>query len=125
MPKSDYLNEEQLALSLYKNGEGIKKIAKKTKINLSKVFFYTILKKSGFKSYGEYLKYLIKKRGFDSRGEYLNYLAKRKGFYSYKDYRKHQYLKRGFKSTNEYNTCLLYTSPSPRDLSTSRMPSSA
>ena len=25
----------------------------------------------------------------------------------------------------EYNTCLLYTSPSPRDLSTSRMPSSA
>ena len=26
---------------------------------------------------------------------------------------------------NPYNTCLLYTSPSPRDLSTSRMPSSA
>ena len=26
---------------------------------------------------------------------------------------------------SEYNTCLLYTSPSPRDLSTSRMPSSA
>ena len=26
---------------------------------------------------------------------------------------------------NRYNTCLLYTSPSPRDLSTSRMPSSA
>ena len=25
----------------------------------------------------------------------------------------------------ELNTCLLYTSPSPRDLSTSRMPSSA
>ena len=25
----------------------------------------------------------------------------------------------------EYNICLLYTSPSPRDLSTSRMPSSA
>ena len=25
----------------------------------------------------------------------------------------------------EYNACLLYTSPSPRDLSTSRMPSSA
>ena len=24
-----------------------------------------------------------------------------------------------------YNNCLLYTSPSPRDLSTSRMPSSA
>ena len=24
-----------------------------------------------------------------------------------------------------YDTCLLYTSPSPRDLSTSRMPSSA
>ena len=27
--------------------------------------------------------------------------------------------------TIEFNTCLLYTSPSPRDLSTSRMPSSA
>ena len=26
---------------------------------------------------------------------------------------------------DEVNTCLLYTSPSPRDLSTSRMPSSA
>ena len=26
---------------------------------------------------------------------------------------------------NEINACLLYTSPSPRDLSTSRMPSSA
>ena len=26
---------------------------------------------------------------------------------------------------DEYKTCLLYTSPSPRDLSTSRMPSSA
>ena len=25
----------------------------------------------------------------------------------------------------QYDTCLLYTSPSPRDLSTSRMPSSA
>ena len=28
-------------------------------------------------------------------------------------------------STGEYLDCLLYTSPSPRDLSTSRMPSSA
>ena len=28
-------------------------------------------------------------------------------------------------STEGLNTCLLYTSPSPRDLSTSRMPSSA
>ena len=27
--------------------------------------------------------------------------------------------------TDNYNHCLLYTSPSPRDLSTSRMPSSA
>ena len=27
--------------------------------------------------------------------------------------------------TGKYPTCLLYTSPSPRDLSTSRMPSSA
>ena len=28
-------------------------------------------------------------------------------------------------ATQEFTTCLLYTSPSPRDLSTSRMPSSA
>ena len=27
--------------------------------------------------------------------------------------------------SNKYEVCLLYTSPSPRDLSTSRMPSSA
>ena len=36
--------------------------------------------------------------------------------------------KRGIPSlfvTNQYMPCLLYTSPSPRDLSTSRMPSSA
>ena len=30
-----------------------------------------------------------------------------------------------FDSGDSYGTCLLYTSPSPRDLSTSRMPSSA
>ena len=29
------------------------------------------------------------------------------------------------KNLKEFNICLLYTSPSPRDLSTSRMPSSA
>ena len=29
------------------------------------------------------------------------------------------------RTTAEYHTCLLYTSPSPRDLSTPRMPSSA
>ena len=29
------------------------------------------------------------------------------------------------KKSTDYNACLLYTSPSPRDLSTSRMPSSA
>ena len=31
----------------------------------------------------------------------------------------------GFINSIEYDPCLLYTSPSPRDLSTSRMPSSA
>ena len=31
----------------------------------------------------------------------------------------------GWKAINESDICLLYTSPSPRDLSTSRMPSSA
>ena len=30
-----------------------------------------------------------------------------------------------FKEVERYRFCLLYTSPSPRDLSTSRMPSSA
>ena len=30
-----------------------------------------------------------------------------------------------FKPLHDINPCLLYTSPSPRDLSTSRMPSSA
>ena len=35
-----------------------------------------------------------------------------------------QYPEITFKATN-LNVCLLYTSPSPRDLSTSRMPSSA
>ena len=35
-----------------------------------------------------------------------------------------EYQAKGFKFTNAKN-CLLYTSPSPRDLSTSRMPSSA
>ena len=30
-----------------------------------------------------------------------------------------------FESNEQYKNCLLYTSPSPRDLSTSRMPSSA
>ena len=34
------------------------------------------------------------------------------------------YVKKMTKAVEEYN-CLLYTSPSPRDLSTSRMPSSA
>ena len=31
----------------------------------------------------------------------------------------------GFSISSAFNPCLLYTSPSPRDLSTSRMPSSA
>ena len=31
----------------------------------------------------------------------------------------------GARATPIYQSCLLYTSPSPRDLSTSRMPSSA
>ena len=32
---------------------------------------------------------------------------------------------RRYKSSNEFKDCLLYTSPSPRDVSLSRMPSSA
>ena len=44
--------------------------------------------------------------------------------YAYRDRRNK---KREFKSLwiQRINACLLYTSPSPRDLSTSRMPSSA
>ena len=40
----------------------------------------------------------------------------------YKDYERQRYLK---KLEKEYNPCLLYTSPSPRDKRQSRMPSSA
>ena len=36
-----------------------------------------------------------------------------------------QLKERSRKLTEQLDTCLLYTSPSPRDLSTSRMPSSA
>ena len=35
------------------------------------------------------------------------------------------YILTGFPVGESFETCLLYTSPSPRDLSTSRMPSSA
>ena len=38
---------------------------------------------------------------------------------------KHKGLPEKKKVEEMYNDCLLYTSPSPRDLSTSRMPSSA
>ena len=36
-----------------------------------------------------------------------------------------KFLEMGFTRARRYANCLLYTSPSPRDLSTSRMPSSA
>ena len=40
--------------------------------------------------------------------------------------REHGYVQRcDERATEQYAGCLLYTSPSPRDLSTSRMPSSA
>ena len=37
----------------------------------------------------------------------------------------HGYRNNYEKACKQYEACLLYTSPSPRDLSTSRMPSSA
>ena len=37
----------------------------------------------------------------------------------------HAYLFTGMRGVGKTTICLLYTSPSPRDLSTSRMPSSA
>ena len=36
-----------------------------------------------------------------------------------------EYIDQNFKVEGDLRSCLLYTSPSPRDLSTSRMPSSA
>ena len=48
-----------------------------------------------------------------------------KNYYS-KNYEKAiEYYEKALKIKEDYNICLLYTSPSPRDLSTSRMPSSA
>ena len=54
------------------------------------------------------------------------YAALHTGARSRWDFREEHPLRdsRGF-DLKRYHTCLLYTSPSPRDLSTSRMPSSA
>jgi len=41
------------------------------------------------------------------------------------DFKRDKHGIEGRVATIEYDPCLLYTSPSPRDLSTSRMPSSA
>ena len=56
-------------------------------------------------------------RGWDSV-----WYAKKKDFGNYliEDFKIREYIKK-----NVINSCLLYTSPSPRDPKTSRMPSSA
>ena len=47
------------------------------------------------------------------------------GLVTYSNNSKVKLLKVPKKTITKYGACLLYTSPSPRDLSTSRMPSSA
>ena len=62
-----------------------------------------------------------KERYYLTKQDSLNYMDKRKLLL---DEIRNEYKKISRKNS-EGNICLLYTSPSPRDLSTSRMPSSA
>ena len=56
----------------------------------------------------------------------LNALYEAKaGFKELEKNGKNSYFKNAKGQPHLFSTCLLYTSPSPRDLSTSRMPSSA
>ena len=64
----------------------------------------------------ESIKNLVRQKHVDVKRITLTKLA---------EYARDVYSKSDSKSASEGNTCLLYTSPSPRDLSTSRMPSSA
>ena len=48
-----------------------------------------------------------------------------KKYYENKRKTKKSLIESDSESTTSYNTCLLYTSPSPRDRTRSRMPSSA
>ena len=79
-----------------------------------------LLQKMGYKGVtvthgpGEHGKDLVFYEVDDKTGTEINYAI----------VAKHGKLKAGSKA-DKNNICLLYTSPSPRDLSTSRMPSSA
>ena len=59
-----------------------------------------------------------------STGKYKVYHILGKKIGCTKNIKKRVEQEQGYKP-GEYEICLLYTSPSPRDLSTSRMPSSA
>ena len=75
----------------------------------------------------------FKKKGLNwywTKEEYIKLLNKSGGSDRIKEYAKKKNTKVNAKQlrdlkTKLFNNCLLYTSPSPRDLSTSRMPSSA
>ena len=64
--------------------------------------------------------YKIKKSGIDNKG---------RGLYATRDIKEGtkiiDYVGKLITKKQTQDSCLLYTSPSPRDLSTSRMPSSA
>ena len=87
---------------------------------MEKVFGKAIteLKFFGF-DYFDYkgTKHLIARSGWSKQGGYEVYVENASLGQDLYDYL--------FEIGVEFNVCLLYTSPSPRDLSTSRMPSSA
>ena len=65
---------------------------------------------------------MFKKQKIMSKSKSKNFASGRNIINSeYSEFQKNK----GLSSCSQYNGCLLYTSPSPRDLSTSRMPSSA
>ena len=63
--------------------------------------------------------------GASSRHRVFVYGTLKRGFYNHRLLQEREAKFVGNASTREPMRCLLYTSPSPRDLSTSRMPSSA
>ena len=66
---------------------------------------------------------VIEKYSFDTKTSVIVIENEGRGFSAGADKKEHGLDKDKLEIINDY--CLLYTSPSPRDLSTSRMPSSA
>ena len=67
----------------------------------------------------------VKVRELKRRKLVEKYSSKRKELKAKGDWEGLDKLPRNSSPVRLHNSCLLYTSPSPRDLSTSRMPSSA